>query len=243
MINLSAASKADRKKASAIHPNDAEYEEIDQTMSEAFKEWRTAPPDWRCACCHRSKRELPRKSKAGKWTARIYGFSEYVHERDHDSIAIRRELYPAYIADPVIGSVEELTLCQDCYLILTQLKTQRPDINNLYLAVNDIRSSILHMEPNANHDRDLAMAGERAESNRAISEAILAFREHRIFSNDAFDRYRNGVKYGCDDGQAREYAAITLEKERFLPPHKLAPYIDWLIQEGVRLKWPSRHAE
>jgi rubredoxin len=240
VINESAASTATKKKAAAIHPSDAEFQEIDQTMSQAFKEWRMAPPDWRCPCCYRSKRELPRKSNAGKWTARIYGFSEYVYENDSDSIELRRELYSSYVAEPIIGNVQRLTLCQDCYLILTQVKTRRPDIGNLYLTVADIQSSILHIEPNANHDRDLSIVEERAQSNHALSEAILAFNEHRAFSNDALACYKIARKSGCDDGQSRAYAAIKLEAEKFLPGYKLAPYIDWLIQEGVRLRWPSK---
>ena len=231
-----------KKQKTVLTPSDAEFAKIDKEMTEAHKQWQITPLDWRCPCCDRSKREFCRKSKVGKWTARIYAHAEYVEETDHHSIGFREGLYPSFPSDPIIGNVLPLALCQDCYLIITQVKTRRPDIANVYLDIEDLRASILVIGANVNHERDLSIAESRAVSNSSRAEAELAFNEHRRISLAALSHYRIGRRHGFDDGIARAHSAIKLEEENKLS-EDLSPYIDWLIGEGTRLSWREVEVE
>jgi rubredoxin len=222
-----------KPRPAAAAPTDAEFAAIDQTMM-ASTPWRNAGADWRCASCNRSKREICRKSKSGKWTARIHNSQDYIFEYDPVSIEMRSELYPAFSHDPMIGDYFDYAICQDCASIKSELQAQRPEIGDVYFSLDDLRELAGEVEPNRNHDRDFAKAAARAIENAPIIDAADAFHEHHSLSVSALVYYQLGREQ-LKDGEARAYASIRLEGQQGWPEGKLDPFIDWLITEGVRL--------
>jgi rubredoxin len=229
---------AKRKTRPSASPTDAEFVEIDADVSSICRPWREAPQGWICACCGRSKREICRKSNAGKWTARIFRHSEYSIESDYTAVELRRAIYPMFVTTPIVGDAIQFSICQDCTLISTQLKAGHPEISDhFYLSLADLRDSIVSQSANQNHEVNLSVALERVADNHILSQAIDAFLEHRNLAGHAFSRFDAVMKSGWTDGEARAYAARKVEETRSLPERALDPFIDWLIDEGNRLRW------
>ncbi len=226
------------KPKSTPPPSDAEFEALDTHMAATSKPWRITPPDWRCTCCNRTKREIVRKSKAGQWMGRICHYSEFVVETDHFIIEMRRSIYPLFTQEPVISSEIQHTLCFDCVSIGAQLKVQKPALTDrFYLTVADLQASITDIAPHRNHERDLSIVEDRAISNRLLADAIDAFREHFSLASHARLRLEMAQQRNFSDSEARAYAIDVLEEQRGASQPQLDPFIDWLIEEGKRLDW------
>lgn len=231
-------SAAKKKTRPAQSPTDVEFAALDAVVAKICRPWREASQGWRCDCCGRSQREICRKSNAGKWTARIFRHSEFTVETDPAIGELRRAMYPMFIPDPMIGAEVQFSLCQDCSLISTQLQSQRPELTDqFYLTISDMRDSITSIAANRNHERDLSIAADRVTANRNLSIAIDAFVEHRSLACFANSWHTALMKSGYTDSESRAATAIRLENERSLPEHALDPFIDWLIDEGDRLRW------
>lgn len=227
-----------KKTRPAQAPTDAEYAALDAEVTKICRPWREVSQAWRCDCCGRSKREICRKSNVGKWTARIFRQSEYSVETDAAVIELRRAIYPTFIPDPIVSNEVRFHICQDCSLVSTQLQAQHPEITDqFYLTIADLRESITAIAPNCNHERDLSVAADRVAANRTLSMAIDAFAEHRNTACSAESWHRSMIESGYPDSEARSYASTRLEQDRSLPQHTLDPFIDWLIDEGGRLRW------
>lgn len=218
--------------------SDEEYATLNVEFSNTSKPWKTAPENWCCACCARSKREICRKSNAGKWTARIFRHIEYLVETDYFIIEFRRAIYPAFIQEPIVSNEIRYTICQDCASISQQLKLQKPEItDHFYLTIADLQDSITATAPHHNHERNLSIAVDRVLANRSLAEAADAFSEHRNLAFQANMYFAIAIRSGFSEPDARAYAAMKLEAQRGLPEFGLRSFIDWLIGEGERLDW------
>ncbi len=68
----------------AVAPTDEEYTAYVDPVS--GKSWQAVPEDWICPVCERGKRQLLRKSKAGKWTGGVRSHYECALETDRPSL-------------------------------------------------------------------------------------------------------------------------------------------------------------
>jgi rubredoxin len=198
----------DQVRRSVIAPTDDEYAAYVDPVSS--KRWVAIPSDWACPICARSKRQLMRKSKSGRWSGGVRSLYECTLERDDLTIANRQRLFPDFRNNIFVRDISQITVCADCAGISSALMQKDQSIRDPYLSSRDRRTSIINSEPHSTHEIDFETARNRAianESYAAASAAFLAFRE-RV--RDFAGRFERGRRWGNTEKELLEEFADDL---------------------------------
>jgi hypothetical protein len=110
---------ADGRGKPVVPPTESEYAAYVDPVS--GKRWRALSEEWSCPVCERGKRQILRKSKAGKWTGGIRHHLEFTLENDATAIDNRRRLFPDFRNDIFVKRATSVALCSDCSHIGTRL--------------------------------------------------------------------------------------------------------------------------
>jgi hypothetical protein len=157
----------------ATTPTDEEYAAYIDPVSS--KRWLATSSDWTCPICARSKRQLMRKSKSGKWSGGVRSIYECALERDDLTIANRQRLFPDFRNDIFVRDISQISVCADCAGISATLMQKDQSIRDPYLSCRDRRASILSSQPHRTHEIDLEAARQRAIANESYAAAMGAF--------------------------------------------------------------------
>lgn len=188
-----------------IAPTDEEYAAYVDPVSP--KSWQALASEWACPVCERSKRQILRKSKNGKWTGGIRSHSECDLEQDPRIIANRRRLFPDFRNDIFLKDITPISLCSDCAGIGASLTQRDQSIRDPYLSVADRRACITFVQPNNAHVIDFDVAAERALANDSYSPAREALYAFRARVGDFAGRFDRGRRWGAGEQDLlREFA-------------------------------------
>ncbi|MCF8707865.1 hypothetical protein [Rhizorhapis sp. SPR117] len=227
--------QSSKPTSSARAPSLQEFAAHDEAMQKPGP-WRRAGANWQCACCFRSKREIMRISSKGKWTGQIHEISDYEVERD--STALRfRSIYREEA--PIFRSARQVTICQDCRLLLTDAGKLRSGKGRSedHLSPDHLRSLVGNAVPHARHRVSDEQLRAAIAASRHWSEAAADFWKHRDHVSEAALKLAQLIDgRGLPPADAHQQAIADLTASGSLPSWDAAQCFDWLMDERVRLK-------
>jgi rubredoxin len=135
----------DQARCSIVAPTDHEYATYVGSVSS--RRWLAIPSNWVCPICARSKRQLMRKSKSGRWSGGVRLLYECTLERDDLTIANRQRLFPDFRNDIFVRDISQISVCADCAEISSAFMQKDQSIRDPYLSSGDRRASIVGMQP------------------------------------------------------------------------------------------------
>ncbi|WP_316159460.1 hypothetical protein [Bradyrhizobium sp. SZCCHNRI3042] len=181
----------------AVVPTDDEYAAYVDPVSS--KRWLAISSGWTCPICVRSKRQLLRKSKSGKWSGGVRLIWECMVERDDLTIANRQRLFPDFRNDIFVRDISQIAVCADCAAISTTLAQKDRSIRDPYLSCGDRRASILSIQPHRTHEIDLEAVRQRAIANESYAAAMGAFHAFRDLVREFAGRFERGRRCGITE--------------------------------------------
>ncbi|MGE0290434.1 MAG: hypothetical protein AB7P16_29465 [Bradyrhizobium sp.] len=177
-----------------VVPTDEEYSGYVDPVSS--KRWLALSSDWACPICARSKRQLMRKSKSGKWSGGVRSLYECTLERDDLTIANRQRLFPDFRNDIFVRDISQIIVCADCAGISATLMQKDQSIRDPYLSSGDRRASIVSSQPHRAHEIDFKVARQRAIANESYAAAMRAFQVFCALVRDFAGRFERGRRWG-----------------------------------------------
>jgi len=169
----SATLRVENKQSNIEAPTDEEFGTYVDPVSS--KRWHQTPNDWLCPCCNRSKREILRKSRKGKWAGGIRDIYENIEENDDKTIENRLLLFPNYRNERWVSGVRVTSVCSDCSQVGTHIAQSDRNFTNPYLTIQDIQDCFKKVSPHKRHDIDSDLAKTRILQNAAFASAHSAF--------------------------------------------------------------------
>ncbi|KLK91890.1 hypothetical protein AA309_17445 [Microvirga vignae] len=215
-------------------PTDAEYLSYRDPVS--TRRWEAIPEDWQCPICQRSKRQVVRKSKAGRWSGGIREHFEPVPETDETALWARRRLLPGFRNAFVMHDSKKVLICSGCQDVATQLKQRRRDIPDQFLTIDDLRDCLLAVEAHAEHEVDWDEAANRALNNAAVGSAWDAYFKHCSMAVEARERYRQAIRFGgCNQDEAFQIVAEDIMLDaRVDDADEALCLAKWLVSDAER---------
>lgn len=237
-VSNDSAGSVSRPRQKPALLTDADFEAVDAVMQES-KPWKTAGPNWTCACCGRSKRAICRKSNTGRWTARIHHLFAFDAETDHESLSRRRLDESGQI---IVGSHRHLLICQDCRNISAEAKRRRRGLSAEHLTVDDLSEIVDGASSNMPHKVDFQRVFTLAIANMALVAAIAEYREHcsrvcrvgidfRLLQRDT----------GWSDQRVREFLINDVALQYDWNIDESESHLDWVLREAVRIAKLDEH--
>lgn len=159
-----------------LSPTEAEFASYVDPVSP--KRWQATPPDWQCPVCERSKRQVLRKSKKGKWSGGVRQHTGYCDETDAETIEKRRWLFPDFRNEYWVSDAQTTNICSDCAGIGTQVVQGNRSLGKPYLKLQDLRDCLTECGPHQRHEIDINLAQKRIAQNDAYwsaADALNAF--------------------------------------------------------------------
>lgn len=153
-------------------PTDEEFVRIEKLVPAGKEMWKALGEEWTCTCCGRNKRQICRKSKRNEWTARIHKVDDWVLETSPASLGWRRWTATSPI---IIGAHVARYICQDCKIVTGKMRRRSPEASDFSLTWEDIKSVLLDVEPNRDHNVDYDEAARCAHANRELVDAITDY--------------------------------------------------------------------
>ncbi|UPK05926.1 hypothetical protein [Bradyrhizobium sp. 170] len=188
----------------AVAPTDEEYAAYVDPVSS--KRWLAIPSDWTCPICARSKRQLMRKSKSGRWSGGVRSLYECTLERDDLTIANRQRLFPDFRNDIFVRDISQVSVCADCAGVSSALMQKDQSIRDPYLSSEDRRASIVRSQPHSTHEIDFDAARNRALANESYAAALAAFHAFRERVRIFAGRFERGRRWGNTEKLLDEFA-------------------------------------
>lgn len=136
--------------------------------------WLETAEEWTCSCCGRSKREIVRKGKSGKWSGGLRVWTDYELETDPIEIENRRQLLPNYENRWFIKGTMTTTICSDCADVRTHLGHRYRNLGAPELSLMDLQDVIVGKAPHDRHEIDWEEAYLRAQANMPLVSALRA---------------------------------------------------------------------
>ncbi|UWQ38460.1 hypothetical protein K3552_05475 [Leisingera aquaemixtae] len=220
------------KRENVKPPTDAEFAMLDAEQSAKSKHWRNAGDIWKCPCCGRTKREICRRSKRGKWTARIHRFEGFDIEDDAEQLW-RRRLDGA--GDIVISEPKFELICQDCREIVAKQRQRRADLDARALTLENLRELSNPATVNVAHDVNFENVEEMITKNSPLLDAIAEFENHQRRATDAHIKQIRLTEAGCSATEARDLIGYEIAKARDWEIEDGDDHADWLLAEAARL--------
>lgn len=219
-------------------PTDEEYATYVDPVSP--KRWNALPADWTCPVCERGKREIIRKSKAGKWTGGVRCHYELALETDAQSIARRERLFPDFTNDIFVRSVTPIMLCSECAGIGTALGQKHQSIRDPYLSLADRRSCISLSRANSPHDINFDIASEHAIRNEPYGAASHAYNTFRARVSEFVGRFERGRRWGVsEDELITELADDVRIFHRIDDQAECLGLVKWILAQRAILDEPE----
>ncbi|WP_123906193.1 hypothetical protein [Sphingorhabdus sp. YGSMI21] len=212
-------------------PTAEEFQLLDQTKANSSP-WRNSGANWSCAACSRSKFEITRLSKKGKWMALIMELNDF--EEETNPISLQRRSFH-YDLPLIFGQCKRITVCQDCRQIVTDAKTLVPSVIEDCMPIDAIRKLAQDPKPHQGHVIDRPEIIRVVEANTQWAKAAEDFWIHRDHANDiAFHQLRLVRNTGLSDSAARRQLIPELVAAKKLPGFESDEWFDWLIAESKR---------
>lgn len=203
--------------------------------------WHAPDPEWRCACCDRSRLEMLRQSpKSLLWTAGAHRRRVFSVEARQDALWARNGWYDQGLT---YGDHEIVWVCKDCRQIITDAKQTGQHLTDDCLSVADIRSLLVSAKPHERPEYDRQAAAERARNNLEMMAAVNAYDGHRRRCLDLFYRRRHLLRFHREpEVDQHQMEAIW---EEHVDESRRPAHLAWLLDEGRRFseanardKWP-----
>lgn len=195
--------------------------------------WRRVPTDWRCEVCRRDQAEVLRKSGKGAWTGKIHRHAVYLTDDDPNETFWRTGWFDE---TPVIRSHRIAYICQDCRLVITDLRTLDARYPEDSLTIADLRQVLTAVEPNRRHDTDMVLARSLADEKDEHLARIADYHAHRSLSQSlTIDLTTLTGHFRMD----LEEALNTLVEQVVTPGFEgaqLRPRLEWMLEEGRRFR-------
>lgn len=220
----------DKARSSFVTPTDDEYATYVDPVSS--KRWLATSSDWVCPICARSKRQLLRKSKSGKWSGGVRSHYECILERDDLVVANRRRLFPDFRNDIFVRDILQMTVCADCAGISAALMQKDQSIRDPYLSSSDRRACIVNSQPHGVHEIDFETARQRAIANEPYAAAAAAFTAFRTRVRDFAGRFERGRRWGEIEKDLLEAFADEVRVfHRIENSTECATLVKWLLTQ------------
>lgn len=194
--------------------------------------WKCVAQDWACPVCERGRREIVRRSNAGRLTGELFRIWDYVPETNPEALDHRLNE-----GDLVFGSTKPLMVCQDCRHLISVAKARDPDCDETAYSARTLSGLIQTVAPHQMHVFDLDKVVRTGQRNFEYRAAVQAFREHCSEAASAMyavksysDHFRVDFDDAIDEVAAEWVGSgdpdmLTYETER----------LHWLIDEAQRL--------
>jgi len=216
----------------AVAPTDEEYAAYVDPVSS--KRWLAISSDWTCPICERSKRQLMRKSKSGKWSGGVRSLYECTLERDDLIIANRQSLFPDFRNDIFVRDISQISVCADCAGISITLMQKDQSIRDPYLGCGDRRASILSSQPHRTHEIDFETVRQRAIANESYAAAMGAFHAFRALVRDFAGRFERGRRWGNTEKELLDEFADDLRVlHRIENAAESMDLVKWLLAQAT----------
>lgn len=211
------------RPASFDRPTEADVAAHDGNGSRAL--WHGVAPTWTCEGCDRDRLALlrPGRSKARKWSARLHQHTEYVF----DGTAA---------GDASVETHRNLTVCSDCFGILTGVKQRNADLAHdaAFLQIADMRA-LIEVEDNQPHIVDWEAAASRVQTNQRWRHAVESYHtRHREASSCRVTRDVAVRSLGETDGMKWLQAHYARTHPNWSET-ELARHIEILLADAERL--------
>ena len=197
------------------------------------KRWLAISDDWSCPVCARSKREVLRKSKKGKWSGGIRGHREFIDELNQEIINMRRQLFPDFCNKVWVAQDKHIDICSDCSAIGTRVVQRDRSLGHAYLKIEEMRASILEIKANREHAIDEAQVTKFIKKNEpywSADEALRALNaKASTFSTKADFWARNGTPH---EEIISELSFDLRIDNGISDPDACRPLVLWLIEQG-----------
>lgn len=215
-------------------PSQAAYAAYNDPVSPRL--WRGTPEDWQCPVCERHKREVLRKSKAGKWSGGVREHIQHIAENDPTALWARRRLLPGFRNVIVIRDSETVLICSDCREVESELKRRRRDIPEPFLSVDDLRDCLTAIAAHVAHQVDWDEAADRAMSNAAVSSAWDAYQRHSTMAAEFRQQYRRKMEeFGDSRKKAiRELSERVMFEAEIDDQEEAMELTEWLLEDAER---------
>lgn len=231
------------KKAapSGVGPTDDEYAAYCDAVSP--RRWREARDTWSCPVCNREKCELLRRSGSGKWTGGIRVLAEPLAESDPLTMKHRRRTLPGFSHAFIMQGSQSIEICSDCADVTPRIKSRRPDLTDIYLVLDDLRSCIRSATAHAPHDVDWDEAARRAQANQIIGPAWEAFYKHRSLASRLALLFKIVAKESGEKKALEEMAEELMFVAEIDQKAEALPLAKWLLQEDARFDREEERAK
>lgn len=223
-----------KTKPSVMAISDADFAALDAANSDQ-KFWTRSGDDWTCACCHRTKREICRRSNARKWTARIHKLRDWILDDDNPNALYWR--LGVESAGLIIVDHKPTLVCQDCRHVATEVQKLDDSVDYNALTIGDVADSIITIAPNQMHEVDYDFALQRARENGDLVAAVNAYHEHEQEVRFQMDRIKSFTKWHrCSVDEARDNFAYEYAKAVDVDLEEGHAFVNWMIAEGHRFE-------
>jgi len=219
--------------------NNADYAKLD-VANAGQKHWPRVGDDWRCACCHRTKREICRLSNKKVWHAKIHVLRDWIFDETEPNARYWRA--PLENTNLTIVDHVPSLVCQDCRHVVSESKRMDDSVEESALTIADMAESITTVVPHHLHEIDYQFAIHRAHENGDIVAAVEAYHAHEQEVRFQMERFKSFIKrHRCSMEEARDHYAYIYAKaaeEELAEGHA---FMDWMIAEGWRFEQRRSH--
>lgn len=213
---------------------DADYAKLDATNGDQ-KHWPKVSDDWRCACCHRTNREICRLSNKKVWHARIHTVRDWIFDEAEPNAQYWRA--PLERTNLMIVDHVPSLICQDCKHVVSEIQRMDDSVDYNALTIADMAESITAIAPHQLHDIDYQFAIKRAHENSDIVAAVEAYHAHEQDVRFQMARIKSFMKrHRCRIDDARGTFAYEYAKAVDVELEEGQAFIDWIIAEGRRFE-------
>nr|WP_295107538.1 hypothetical protein [uncultured Caulobacter sp.] len=163
-----------RAKPSCSRPTQAEVDAFAASQHPGSP-WLIVRPDWRCPVCDRDRQAVLRKSNKGRWTGKLQAYAVFETETDPWTLMFHDVWDDATL---VFREHHSVWLCGDCRHVITDLKAARATTSDYPFSVNDLRSLVTEVQPNARPEVDLAAAALLCSQRLGFQDAAARYFAH-----------------------------------------------------------------
>lgn len=213
---------------------DANYAKLDAANA-GQKHWPRVCDGWRCACCHRPKREICRLSNKKVWHAKIHALRDWIFDETEPNARYWRA--PLENTNLMIVDHVPSLVCQDCRHVVSEIQRMDDSVDYNALTIADMAESITTIVSHQLHEIDYQFAIQRAHENDDIVAAVEAYHTHEQEVRFQMERIKSFMKrHRCSMEEARDHYAYIYAKaveEELAEGHA---FMDWMIAEGKRFE-------
>jgi len=221
-------SKRSKTKPATRAPTDEEFQQINARLN--GKHWSLAAEDWTCRCCQRSKRDICRISKKGKWTASIHALREWKFDSGYDDDG---PWFDGEIEDRVIVDHRVVLVCQDCRHIITEIQKRDATLSEDALTIADMIECTLDVTSNRMHEVDYDGAIERARMNGDLVRAVASYRELESLARSYYGSVKAfSISNRCSFDQAVDHFVYEHSQQFNVDTDEAAENVRWWIEKG-----------